>query len=66
MHTIGISITRDLILAVALDASTPVPRVAAAVSVPCTEPFGTAGDAASLSEALREALPGVPLPGAAS
>ena len=28
------------------------------------EPFGTAGDAASLSEALREALPGVPLPGA--
>jgi hypothetical protein len=64
MHTIGISITRDLIFAVALDASTPVPRVAAAVSVPCAEPFGTAGDAASLSEALREALPGVPLPGA--
>jgi Tfp pilus assembly protein PilN len=64
MHTIGISITRDRICAVALDASTPVPRIAAAVSVPCAEPFGTAGDAASLSEALREALPGVPLPGA--
>ncbi len=43
MHTIGISITRDRIFAVALDASTPVPRIAAAVSVPCTEPFGTAG-----------------------
>ena len=64
MHTIGISITRDRIFAVALDGSTPAPRVAAAVSVPCAEPFGTAGDAAALSEALREALPGVPLPGA--
>lgn len=64
MHTLGISITRDRIFAVALDASTPVPRVAAAVSVPCAEPFGAAGDAAALSEALREALPGVPLPGA--
>jgi Tfp pilus assembly protein PilN len=64
MHTIGISITRDRIFAVALDASTPVPGIAAAVSVPCAEPFGAAGDAAALSEALREALPGVPLPGA--
>jgi Tfp pilus assembly protein PilN len=64
MHTIGISITRDRIFAVALDASTPAPRISAAVSVPCAEPFGTAGDAASLAEALREALPGVPLPGA--
>ena len=64
MHTIGISITRDRICAVALDAATPAPRIAAAVSVPCAEPFGSAGDAASLSDALREALPGVPLPGA--
>jgi Tfp pilus assembly protein PilN len=64
MHTIGISITRDRISAVALDASTPAPRIAAVVSVPCAEPFGTPGDAAALSEALREALPGVPLPGA--
>jgi Tfp pilus assembly protein PilN len=64
MHTIGISITRDRIFAVALDVSTPAPRIAAAVCVPCAEPFGTAGDAASLSEALREALPGIPLPGA--
>jgi hypothetical protein len=64
MNTIGISITQDRIFAVALDASTAVPRIAAAVSVPCAEPFGTAGDAASLSEALREALPGVPLAGA--
>jgi hypothetical protein len=64
MHTIGISITRDRIFAVALDASTPVPRIAAAVSVPCAEPFGAAAAAAPLSEALREALPGIPLPGA--
>ncbi len=64
MHTIGISISRDRICAVALEGSTPAPRVAAAVSVPCAEPFGTPEDAAALSEALREALPGVPLPGA--
>jgi len=64
MHTIGISISRDRIRAVALEGTTPAPRIAAAVSVPCAEPFGTAGDAAALSEALREALPGVPLPGA--
>jgi Tfp pilus assembly protein PilN len=64
MHTIGISISRDRICAVALEGSTPAPRIAAAVSVPCAEPFGTPGDAAALSEALREALPGGPLPGA--
>lgn len=64
MHTIGISITRDRICAVALEVTTAAPRIAATVCVPCAEPFGTAGDAASLSEALREALPGVPLPGA--
>jgi len=64
MHTIGISISRDRICAVALEGPAPAPRIAAAVSVPCTEPFGTPEDAAALSEALREALPGVPLPGA--
>jgi len=64
MHTIGISISRDRICAVALDDSTPVRRLAAVVSVPCSEPFGTPGDAVSLSEALREALPGILLPGA--
>jgi Tfp pilus assembly protein PilN len=64
MHTIGISITRDRICAVALEEATPAPRIAAAVSVPCAEPFGTAADSAALAEALREALPGVPLPGA--
>ena len=64
MHTIGISISRDRICAVALEESPPVRRVAAAVSVPCSEPFGTPGDAVALSEALREALPGIPLPGA--
>ncbi|MGB7631742.1 MAG: hypothetical protein WBM29_11770, partial [Candidatus Deferrimicrobium sp.] len=47
-----------------LEGTAPGLRIAAAVSVPCAEPFGTAGDAAALSEALREALPGVPLPGA--
>ena len=64
MHTIGISISRDRIFAVALEGTTPGFRVAAAVSVPCAEPFGTAGDAVALSAALREALPGIPLPGA--
>ncbi len=64
MHTIGISISRDRICAVALEESTPVRRVAAAVSVPCAEPFGTPGDAVALSAALREAMPGIPLPGA--
>ncbi|MBP2688945.1 MAG: hypothetical protein H6R41_834 [Deltaproteobacteria bacterium] len=64
MHTIGITISRDRICAVALEESTQAPRIAAAVSVTCTEPFGTPGDAAVLSNALREALPGIPLPGA--
>ena len=64
MHTIGISISRDRICAVALEGTTPGLRIAAAVSVPCAEPFGTDGDAAALSEALHEALPGVLLPGA--
>lgn len=64
MHTIGISISRNRIHAVALEGAAPAPRIAAAVSVPCTEPFGTPEDAAALSEALRAALPGIPLPGA--
>src|SRR5512141_2677579 len=64
MHTIGISISRDRIHAVALEGTAPAPRIAAAVSVPCTEPFGTREDAAALSEALHKALPGVSLPGA--
>ena len=64
MHTIGISISRDRIYAVALEGAAPAAGITAAVSVPCSEPFGTPGDAAALSEALREALPGVSLPGA--
>ncbi len=64
MYTIGISISRDRICAVALEEATPVRRVAAAVVVPCSEPFGAPADAAALSEALRNALPGIPLPGA--
>ena len=64
MDTIGISISRDRIYAIALEGSAPAPRIAAAVSVPCTEPFGAPEDASALSEALRSALPGVTLPGA--
>ena len=64
MQTIGISISRERIRAVALEESTPGPRILASVSVPCGEPFGAAADAAALAQALREALPGVPLPGA--
>src|SRR5512135_504674 len=64
MYTIGISISRDRIHAVALEEAAPALRIAAAVSVPCAEPFGTAADVAALAEALREALPGIPLPGA--
>ncbi len=64
MHTIGISISRDRIHAVALEGAAPALRIAAAVSVPCAEPFGATADAAALSVALREALPGIPLPGA--
>ncbi len=64
MHTLGISILNDRIRAVALEGSSHNPRIAAVVSVPCTEPLCGRNDAASLSEALRAALPGIPLPGA--
>jgi len=64
MRTIGISMARDRIRAIALEGATPPHRIAAAVSVPCSEPFGTPEDTVALSEALREALPGSPLPGA--
>jgi len=64
MQTIGISISRERICAVALDGSAPGPRVLASVSVPCGEPFGAAADASVLANALRAALPGLPLPGA--
>ncbi|MGZ8447818.1 MAG: hypothetical protein ACXWWM_08595, partial [Candidatus Deferrimicrobiaceae bacterium] len=64
MQTIGISISRERICAVALEGSTAGTRVLASVSVPCGEPFGSAAEAAALAGTLREALPGVPLPGA--
>src|SRR5512141_2626274 len=64
MHTIGISISRDRIHAVALEGAAPVPRFAVAATVPCAEPFGTPEDAAALSKALRDALPAGDLPGA--
>src|SRR3990170_3984125 len=57
MLTIGISITRDRICAVALDGSASASRIAATVSVPCGEPFGGAEDAAALAGELRGALP---------
>ena len=65
MLTIGISISRDRICAVALDGSASASRIAATVSVPCGEPFGGAEDAAALAGELRGALPGIPLSGAA-
>lgn len=64
MLTIGISISRDRICAVALDGSASAPRIAATVSVPCGEPFGGAEDAVALAVELRGALPGAPLSGA--
>lgn len=64
MLTIGISISRDRICAVALDGSASASRIAATVSVPCGEPFGGAEDAAALAGELRGALPGIPLSGA--
>lgn len=64
MLTIGISVSRDRICAVALDGSASSPRIAATVSVPCGEPFGGAADASAIAGELRGALPGIPLSGA--
>ena len=64
MLTIGISISRNRIDAVALDGTGTSVRVAAVAGRVCTEPFGDAGDAAALSEQLRAALGGKALPGA--
>lgn len=64
MFSTGISISRDRIFAVVVEGSSSSLRIAAEASVPCSEPFGSAGDAASLARDLRNALPGMQLPGA--
>ena len=62
MLTIGIAITRDQLLAVALDGAPAAPGLAASVAVPCREPFGGPDDPAALGAALRGAVPDGPLP----
>ncbi|MEW6720174.1 MAG: hypothetical protein AB1346_06980 [Thermodesulfobacteriota bacterium] len=64
MLTIGIALSKDRMHAVALDGAPASPQIAAAVEVPCREPFGGPGDPAALAEALRNAVPGQPLSGA--
>ena len=64
MLTIGISISRNRIGAVALDGTGATVGVAAVAERACAEPFGDAGDAAALAEQLRAALGGKGLPGA--
>jgi hypothetical protein len=63
MRTIGISVSRDHLRAVALDDASPAQPLATAV-VPCREPFGAPDDHAALVAELRTALPGNGLPGA--
>jgi hypothetical protein len=64
MLSIGISISRNRIDAVALDGTGSAVRIAAVAGRACTEPFGDAEDAAALAEQLRAALGGVAIPGA--
>jgi len=53
MLTIGISISRDRMGAVALDGTGPSARVAAVAEHACAEPFGNAEDAAALARAIE-------------
>src|SRR5512139_2190588 len=64
MLSIGISISRNRIDAVALDGTGSAVRVAATAERACTEPFGDAQDAAALAEQLRVALGGAAVPAA--
>jgi len=64
MSTIGIAVSRDQFLAVVLDGAPPSTRVVAAAAIPCREPFGGPDDSVALVAELRNALPGVSLPGA--
>jgi hypothetical protein len=63
MLTVGISISRNRIDAVALDGTGSSVRVAAVAERACKEPFGDAEDAAALAERLRTALGGRAIPG---
>jgi hypothetical protein len=62
--TIGISISRHRIDALALDGTGSSLRVAAVAERACSEPFGEPGDASAVAEQLRAALPGRAIPGA--
>jgi type II secretion system protein L len=64
MLTIGISVTRDHLNAVALESGATAARVAATASIPCREPFGGPEEHAALVGELRAALPGNSVPGA--
>lgn len=64
MISTGVSISRDRILAVVVEGNASSLRIAGEASVPCAEPFGSAGDAASLARELQNILPGATLPGA--
>src|SRR5512139_1649441 len=64
MLSIGISISRNRIDAVALDGTGSAVRVVAMAERACTEPYGDAQDAAALAGQLRAALGGVAIPGA--
>lgn len=64
MLTIGISIARDSLNAVALESAATSTRVAATASVPCKEPFGGPEDHAALMAEIRAAFPGNGVTGA--
>jgi hypothetical protein len=64
MITIGISISRDRLHAVALEGSASSFQVVAAADVPCHEPFGGPEDHAALAADLNNNVPANSLPGA--
>src|SRR5512134_1751033 len=64
MLTIGISISRNRIDALALDGTDTTYAVVARAERTCAEPFGTVEDAAAVAEQLRTALAGKAIPGA--
>ncbi|RJP22572.1 MAG: hypothetical protein C4529_05370 [Deltaproteobacteria bacterium] len=63
MLSIGISISKERWCAVALSGTSVSPTVMAAVSAPCGEPYGGPDTASTIASALRESLPGKPIPG---
>ncbi|MCL1925964.1 MAG: hypothetical protein FWF95_02370 [Syntrophorhabdaceae bacterium] len=62
--TIGISLTRDQLLAVVLGGAASFSDPAIAISVRCREPFEWKEEAVTLVDRLREVLPDGVLPGA--